>query len=112
MTAGPPSSDVAGQPPSEALAERIESAVLEATRDLKGYYVRELNTQLAQLEERFERRIANVEAELQGVNVKLVAIRDELQQSLRDQTHKLAVLGMSALALAVAALLLVTRWWR
>jgi DNA topoisomerase VI subunit B len=112
MTGHPPATDAAGQPPSEALAERIESAVLEATRDLKGYYARELNTRLAQMEERLERRIANVESELQGINVKLVAIRDEMHQSLRDQSHKLAALGMSALALAVAALLLVTRWWR
>ena len=96
----------------DAIAGRIEAAVLEATRDLKGYTVRELDMKLARIEEQFERRVADVEVQLQGVNAKLVAIRNEFHQSLRDQTLKLAVLGLSALALAVAVLLSITRWWR
>lgn len=96
----------------EVMARRIDAAVLEAVRDLKGYYARELNTQLAQMEERIERRIAEVEANLQGVNVKLVAIRDELHQSLRDQAFKFAAWGMSGLAIAVAALLIMIHWLR
>jgi hypothetical protein len=112
MSEHPPPAGTPGPEALDPLADRIERALIEATRDLKAFHVRELNAQQAQQEQRFEQRIAGVEAQLLGIGVKLVAVRDELHQSLRDQTAKLAILGMSALALAVAALLLVTRWWR
>ncbi len=96
----------------DALMRRIDAAVLEAARDLKGYYARELNAQLAQVEERIERRIVEMEAHLQGVNVKLVAIRNELHQSLRDQAIKFAAWAASALAVAVAAILVANHWLR
>jgi transposase len=97
--------------PAPPPADRIEAAVLEATRDLRAHLSRELTEQTAKMEERFERRIADLEAELRGVATKLVAIRNELHQSLRDQTLKLAITGISALALAIAVLLMATRLW-
>lgn len=92
-------------------ADRLEAAVVDAARDLRAHFQRELADHMARLEERFERRIADVEAELRGVATKLVAVRDELHQSLGDQTLKLVVTGISALALAIAVLLMVTRLW-
>jgi hypothetical protein len=98
-------------PELNALAERVEAAVLEATRDLKGYYNREINAQLAHSEERIEQRLAGVEADLQGIGIKLTAIRDELHQSLRDQTLRLAAAVAGIVAFGIAALLLTTRTW-
>jgi hypothetical protein len=96
----------------QALMERVESALLESTRDLKGYTAREVNAQLAQMESRFERRLTDVEAELKGINIKLVAMRDELHQSLSDQTTKLAVVALSVAAVLAAVFFVMFRFWR
>lgn len=98
-------------PQAEALAERMENAVVEAARDLKGYYMREISGQLAQIEERYEKRIAEVEAQLQGMNIKLVAIRNELHTSMKDQLLKIMAAVTGIIAFGIGAIMLSIHRW-